>query len=88
MECADILTGPLRNLFQLSLDTVTLPNEWKVHKIVPIPKNNDVTKVVNYRPISLLCVTSKLRETNWSPSYLQRSLVLYIGNLANVNSAF
>ena len=63
VECADILTGPLRNLFQLSLDTATLPNEWKVHKIVPIPKNNDVTKVVNYRPISLLCVTSKLLES-------------------------
>ena len=39
-----------------------LPSSWKIHKVVPIPKADDLTSVKNYRPISLLSNTSKVLE--------------------------
>ena len=34
-----------------------------MHKIVPIPKPGDLCLITNYRPISLLCIISKLLES-------------------------
>ena len=41
----------------------TIPLEWKVHKICPIYKKGDKSNVRNYRPISLLCILSKVLES-------------------------
>ena len=60
--CAAPLCVPLQHLFNLSLKYATLPDEWKVHKITPIHKSGDKSSVRNYRPISLLCSTSKVLE--------------------------
>ena len=59
-SCAVALTEPLHHLFSLSLRYATLPSNWKIHKVVPIPKAGDLTSVKNYRPISLLSNTSKV----------------------------
>ena len=40
-----------------------LPQEWKVHQITPIFKSGDPHCVENYRPISLLCILSKVLES-------------------------
>ena len=40
-----------------------LPNEWRLHKIIPIYKSADKSSVKNYRPISLLCCISKVLES-------------------------
>ena len=61
-SCAEPLTEPLLHLFSQSLRYATLPTNWKVHKIVPIPKAGDPHSVKNYRPISLLSNTSKVFE--------------------------
>ena len=61
--CADALTTPLTHLLNTCLQTCSVPEEWKVHKIVPIPKGSDPSDVHNYRPISLLCILSKILET-------------------------
>ena len=62
-HCATSLVTPITNLLQESIRLCTLPEEWKVHKIRPIHKKGDPTNVSNYRPISLLCILSKLLES-------------------------
>lgn len=51
---------PLLILFQLSLDTMKYPNEWKISFITPILKSGDISNVENYRPISILSTISKI----------------------------
>ena len=53
---------PVSMLFDLCLSSGLLPEEWKIHKIVSIPKKGDLTLIKNYRPISLLCMFSKILE--------------------------
>jgi len=60
--CALPLTPILHYLFTLCLYQHRLPCEWKCHKIIPIFKNKDKSRVNNYRPISLLSVISKVFE--------------------------
>ena len=61
-HCATNLSLPLAHLFNTCIQTSSLPDEWKVHKIVPIPKCSDISDIKNYRPISLLCIVSKVLE--------------------------
>ena len=61
-NCATALCEPILHLFQQCVDQSYLPEEWRIHKIVPIHKSGDKTNVKNYRPISLLCCTSKVLE--------------------------
>lgn len=48
----------LSHIFQQSLSCSTLPHEWKLGKIVPVPKKGPSS----YRPISLTSVCSKIME--------------------------
>ena len=50
-------------LFQECISQGQLPTIWKVHKITPIPKNSSTSHIANYRPISLLCIPSKVLES-------------------------
>ena len=52
----------LTTLFNLSISTGRFPSNWKVGRIVPIPKGKQNKKLTNYRPISVLPVVSKLIE--------------------------
>ena len=61
-NCASSLTEVLTELFNLSIRTGYFPPKWKIHKIRPIPKKGTRTEVSNYRPISLLSITSKVME--------------------------
>ena len=61
-HCALALYVPLHHLFSVSLSKHSIPNEWKCHSIVPIFKAGDKSQVKNYRPISLLCIVSKVLE--------------------------
>ena len=56
------LYKPLHHLFLLILSQHYLPQDWRVHLITPIFKSGDKTSVCNYRPISLLCIVSKVLE--------------------------
>ena len=60
--CANELASPFTLLFQVSLDTGTIPQDWKKAKIVPVFKKGDKGKVENYRPISLTSIPCKLLE--------------------------
>jgi len=61
-NCAHSLTLPVHHLFIASLRSGNIPNEWKIHKIIPIYKSSDKTSVKNYYPISLLCIILKVLE--------------------------
>ena len=61
--CATPLTSPLCQLFNLCLSTATIPEEWKQHLVTPVYKSGEKSQVSNYRPISLLCTTSKVFES-------------------------
>ncbi len=59
---ANIISQPLSYLFNLSLTTKEIPQIWKSAFVVPLLKGGVPTLLVNYRPISKLCILSKLLE--------------------------
>ena len=61
-NCAHALAQPIHYLFTTSINSETIPSEWKTQKITPVHKSGDKTSVTNYRPISLLCIISKVLE--------------------------
>ena len=56
----------LTKLFNLSITTGCCPDDWKVARIVPIPKANKMSYPANYRPISILPIVSKVLERHIS----------------------
>jgi hypothetical protein len=65
-DFADKLSPILRCMFQLSLDSGTIPNDWRTASIVPVFKKGDKHLAANYRPISLTSITCKLMETYYT----------------------
>ena len=61
-SCATVLCEPVHHLFTLCLGQSYIPPEWKIHCVTPIFKSGDKVSVKNYRPISLLCIISKVFE--------------------------
>jgi len=59
-HCAYPLTKPLHCLFSYAIYYCCLPSEWQIHCIIPIFKTGNKNCVSNYRPISLLCIVSKI----------------------------
>ncbi|VDP69604.1 unnamed protein product [Echinostoma caproni] len=55
-----ILAAPLAHLFNLSMATATLPQDWKVANVAPIHKGGERELATNYRPVSLLPVILKV----------------------------
>jgi len=61
-QCAKHLAPSMSLIFQLSLDTGTLPEDWRNANISSIFKKGDRHAAENYRPISLTSVPCKLLE--------------------------
>ena len=57
-EIAPILTS----IFQQSLDSGQLPDDWKTANIAPIFKKGDRSNPANYRPVSLTSIVCKMME--------------------------
>ena len=60
--CSKEIYPALANIFQQSLDTGTLPNDWINANISPIIKKGNKHMASNYRPISLTSVCCKTLE--------------------------
>ena len=56
----------LTKIFNLSISTGVVPDDWKTSHIVPIPKSKDCAEAKGYRPISLLSICSKILEKHVS----------------------
>ena len=52
----------LAKLFQLSLKTGVVPQDWREASVVPLFKKGDKHQPANYRPVSLTSITCKLLE--------------------------
>ena len=53
---------PLMHICNLSLLDGKFPNELKIAKVLPLYKGGDDSQLVNYRPVSVLPVFSKVLE--------------------------
>ena len=58
----DDLVPVITHLVNLSIKYKTFPNQWKLAKVVPLHKKQDVLLPKNYRPVALLPITSKILE--------------------------
>jgi hypothetical protein len=56
-------TAPILTIiFQKSLQTVCIPSDWKHANVAPVYKKGEKYNAVNYRPISLTCISGKIME--------------------------
>ena len=61
-EMAEPLSVVLSFIFQQSLDSGTVPNDWRTANVVPIFKKGDRGLASNYRPVSLTALACKIME--------------------------
>ena len=61
-ETATTIAPSLCRLFNRFLGEGYIPSEWKLANVVPVYKKDETDHVENYRPISLLCIISKVVE--------------------------
>ena len=73
-ELAAPLSEILEVIFTSSLETGSLPAEWREGHVVPIFKKGDRSQPSNYRPVSLTSVICKLLESLVRDALLQHFL--------------
>ena len=61
-ETASELAPVLSSIFNQSMTTGVLPDDWLTANVSPVFKKGDRNLAVNYRPVSLTCVCGKLLE--------------------------
>ena len=63
--CDESICKPLSIIFRSCLENGKFPSEWKKANVVPVfkkKKKNNKQELKNYRPMSLLPVSSKIFE--------------------------
>ncbi|KAI8482827.1 hypothetical protein Bbelb_394890 [Branchiostoma belcheri] len=78
-DSSPVIAKPLTHIFNLSLASGEVPSEWKEAQISPVHKSGNCADVGNYRPVSVLSVTSKVMERlvcNQVTRYLTRCKLL------------
>ena len=61
-ECSKELAMPVFMIIRKSLDSESVPKFWLIAAVCPIYKKGDKLDPLNYRPVSLTCVLSKICE--------------------------
>ncbi|KAF2355543.1 Reverse transcriptase domain [Trinorchestia longiramus] len=59
---AEVISEPLTNVFNRSLETGIVPDDWKLANVTPIFQKGNKQIPNNYRPINLTSVISKIIE--------------------------
>ena len=62
-ELSDILAVPLYNIFQCSIQSAKIPEDWRTANITALFKKGDKKYAGNYRPVSLTCIICKVLES-------------------------
>ncbi len=74
-KIVDLIVVPLHHILHLSFQSVIVPTQLKIAKVVPIFKPGDRLALDNYRPISLLPTLSKIME-----KIVSRRLMEFLNN--------
>jgi hypothetical protein len=74
-DAADVLSGPLTIIINLSFKTGVFPTDWKSSKLTPVHKSGAKDCIENYRPISVIPAISKIIER-----MVRRQLSAYLEN--------
>ena len=61
-DYADEVAPILQTIFQQSLDTGVVPDDWKKANVAAVFKKGNKQVAANYRPVSLTCVSCKVLE--------------------------
>ena len=78
-DCANVIAKPLTHIINSSLTTGVFPTDWKLSKLIPIPKSKPYNRIENYRPISVIpAISNKVIEKLF---YRQLSTYLENNNL-------
>lgn len=75
-----LISSPLANIINQSLQKGILPDKLKIAKVIPVYKKEDPFPFVNYKPISLLSNFSKFFERvmyNWLKVFVQEYDIHY-----------
>ena len=60
--CSQYVTQPLTHICNLSLTYGVFPDQMKIADVIPLYKSDDPMIFSHYRPVSLLCILSKVFE--------------------------
>ena len=61
-DASDSIISPITHIINLSIITETVPDAFEEAKVVPLYKKGSKLDPGNYRPVSILCVLSKVLE--------------------------
>ena len=78
LACEELTPG-ITHIVNLSISCKQFPSMWKKSKVIPLHKKDDATIAKNYRPVSLLPITSKILERvvyNQLITYLEDNMLL------------
>jgi hypothetical protein len=62
-ELRNIISEPLTKLYNASLRSGVVPDDWKDAGVTPLFKKGNKSDVQNYRPVSLTSITCKIMES-------------------------
>ena len=76
---AHSIAPALTSIFNLSIQSSTFPSDWKCsYIIVLIPKTNCPSSTSDFRPLSLLCIVSKLLERHIHNYLFVITIILFL----------
>ncbi len=78
---APFISAPLAYLFNLTLETGNIPEDWKEATVCPIFKRGCKETPCNYRPESLTSIVCKMME-----AILKNSLIEHLRRTANLST--
>ena len=76
----NLIAQPLAHICNLSLTEGVFPHQLKIANVIPIYKSDDPMLFNHYRPVSLLCILSKVFEKIMYDrllNFLERHKILY-----------
>ena len=63
MEVAEQVSETLTDIFNSSLESGQVPEDWRVANVIPLFKKGSREELGNYRPVSLTSFVGKVLET-------------------------
>ena len=79
-DAAEVISSPITYIVNLSLKSATVPDDFKLARVLPIYKKGNQNDEGNYRPVSILPVVSKVLERivyKQMHNYLEHNNLIY-----------